>query len=295
VSDEFDNAARITIPGRSNWLHFLFSGVILLGSMAFYETTQAERLGHEVAQLRHDNSALQTGLSQSNNALRRSMTAFHNDLDQLHADLAGARAETTESLAVARDAAVRHADALARSIEKKRNQQETQLSAELSRVEQSTAETSTRLTGISSDVGSVKSEVESVQSAARQTTAGLQETRADIATNSDEIQTIRDRGDRNVYEFTLAKSSGMQRIGDIQVVLERTDVKHNVFTVEIVVADQRVEKRDRNANEPVQFYVPGKSGQPYELVVNEVGRNTVKGYLTSPKAAIARDESASSD
>jgi chromosome segregation ATPase len=272
VSDEFENATKNTIPGRSNWLHFLFSGVVLLGSLAFYQTTQAERLRHEVAQLRRDNSALQTSLSQSNNALRRSMAVFHDDLNQLHAELAGARAETTEGLAIARDAAVRHADALARSIEKKRHQQD----------------------GISSDVGSVKSEVESVRSAARQATAGLQETRQYIATNADEIQTLRDRGDRNVYEFTLARSSGMQRVGDIKVALERTDMKHNLFTVQIVAADQRVEKRDRNVNEPVQFYVPAKSGRPYELVVNEVGRNTVKGYLATPKTAIARDDSASS-
>jgi hypothetical protein len=111
-----------------------------------------------------------------------------------------------------------------------------------------------------------------------------------IATNSEEIQMLRDLGDRNVYEFTVAKSDGMHRIGDIAVVLSRTDAKKNLFTVEILAADQRVEKRDKTVNEPVQFYVPGKGSQPYELVVNEVGKNTVKGYLATPKISMARND-----
>jgi len=304
VSDTNESTTKPALAGRSNWIHFLFSGVILLGSMAFYETTQAEALRHEVAQLRRENSALRTNLSKSDRSLQQSLAAFHEELDRFQAELAGARAETGESLATAQAAAVRHADALVSKLEKKRRQEETQqrqLSAELNRVAQSTAETSMRLNGISSDVGSVRSEVESARSVAMQATANLQQTRGDlgmigglVATNSDEIQMLRDLGDRNVYEFTLAKSNGMQRIGDIQVALDKTDTKHNLFTVEILAADQRVEKRDKNINEPVQFYVPGKGGQPYELVINEVSRNTVKGYLATPKltsAAIALDDS----
>ena len=304
MSDTNQSTTKPAAAGRSNWIHFLFSGVILLGSMAFYETTQAEALRREVAQLRRDNSVLRTNLSKSDRSLRESLAAFHEELDRFHAELAGTRVETGESLASAQAAAVRHADALVSKLEKKRRQEETlqkQLSAELSKVAQSTAETSMRLNGISSDVGSVKSEVESARSVALQATANLQQTRGDlgtmsgvVATNADEIQMLRDLGDRNVYEFTLAKSNGMQRIGDIQVALDKTDTKHNLFTVEILAADQRVEKRDKNVNEPVQFYVPGKGGQPYELVINEVSRNTVKGYLATPKltsAAILLDDS----
>jgi chromosome segregation ATPase len=300
VSDEIERTTGTTTHSRANWIHFLVSGAILLGSIVFYATSQAEALRREVAQLRRDNAVLRTNLSTSDHAVQRTLAAFHEELDQFHTELASARTETGESLAVAQEAAVRHADALAGKLEKERRQQESlqrQLSAELSKVKQSTAETSTRLNGISSDVGSVKSEVESVRSVARQASANLQQTRGDlgmmsglIATNSDEIQMLRDLGDRNVYEFTLAKSSGMQRVGDIQVVLDKTDAKRNLFTVEILAADQRVEKRDKNINEPVQFYVPGRSGQPYEMVVNQVGRNTVKGYLATPKVTIARND-----
>jgi hypothetical protein len=104
---------------------------------------------------------------------------------------------------------------------------------------------------------------------------------------------LRDLGDRNVYEFTLTKSEGMQRVGDIHVELDRTDPKHKRFTVRIEAADQTVEKRDKTINEPVQFYVPGKVRQPWELVVNEVSRNTVKGYLAAPKVTLSRNGEAS--
>jgi hypothetical protein len=295
VSDKVEPATK-PVASHANWLHFLFSGVILLGSMAFYETTQAEALRHEVTQLQRDNSALRANLAKSDRASQQSLAAFHQELDRLRTELAGTRTAAGESLAMAQIAAVRHADALVGNLEKKRRQEEVrqrQLSAELTKVEQSAAETSMRLNGISSDVGSVKSEIESTRSAARD---DLRQTRGDmglmsglIATNAEEIQMLRDLGGRNVYEFTLAKSSGMQRVGDIQVTLEKADAKHHLFSVQILAADQRVEKRDKSVNEPVQFYVPGKGGQPYELVVNQVDRNTVKGYLAEP-ILIARND-----
>jgi hypothetical protein len=48
-----------------------------------------------------------------------------------------------------------------------------------------------------------------------------------------------------------------------------------------------VEKRDRSINEPVQLYVAGNR-QPEEIVINEVSKDEVKGYLSMPKVIIAR-------
>jgi DNA repair exonuclease SbcCD ATPase subunit len=300
VSSLLEGTLKTTSASRANWIHFLFSGIVLLGSITWFEASQAGVLRREVAQLRRDNSALRASLSNSDQELQQTLASFQKEIEQFHAELATTRAQTDQSLTAAEEAAVRHADALVSKLDKSRRQQEAQqrqLSAELIKVKQSTAETSTRLNGISSDVGTVQREVESVGSEARQANANLQQARGDmgmmsglIATNGDEIQMLRDLGDRNVYEFTLEKSTGMQRIGDIQVVLDKTDAKHNRFTVEILAADQRVEKRDKNVNEPVQFYVPGKGGQPYELVVNEVGKSSVKGYLATPIATIARTD-----
>jgi chromosome segregation ATPase len=285
---------------RANWIHFLCSGVILLGCMAWYESDQAQLLRQEVAQLRKDNSSLRTNVKKADQSLQSSLAAFHRELDQFHQEFVTTRDKTGESLAMAQAAALHHADVLASKLESKHRQQEVQerqLSAELNKVKQSTADTSSRLNGISTDVGSVKQQFEAVKSVAQQTDASLKQTHGDlgtlnemIATNAEEIQMLRDLGDRNVYEFNITKSKDAQRVGDIQVVLDKADAKKNQFTVVIVAADQRVEKRDKSINEPVQFYVPGKGSQPYELVVNEVGKNSVKGYLATPKITVARNE-----
>ena len=50
----------------------------------------------------------------------------------------------------------------------------------------------------------------------------------------------------------------------------------------MVVGDQRVERRNRLANEPVFFYTRGYK-QPLELVINQVAKDKVTGYLSIPK------------
>jgi chromosome segregation ATPase len=296
ASPSTSTASRI----RGNWVHFLFSGVILLGSMAYYQSTQAEALRHEVDLLRRDNTMLRLSLSKSDHSLQQALAEFHNELAGVHAKIETAHTESGENVAMAQAAATRHADVLMNQLEKKRRQleeREKQMSAELNNIRRSTDETSTRLNYISRDVGNVKNEVESVKSSERQSTATIQQARGDlgaiggiVATTAEEIQMLRELGDRNIFEFALIKGAGMQRVGDIQVNVEKTDARKNTFTVEIMAADQKVEKRDKNINEPVQFYVPGKGKQPYELVVNEVGKNTLKGYLASPKVTISRGD-----
>jgi hypothetical protein len=49
-----------------------------------------------------------------------------------------------------------------------------------------------------------------------------------------------------------------------------------------------VEKKDRNINEPIQFYT-AKARQPYEIVVNEVKKDQIVGYLSTPKVQTVRN------
>jgi len=52
----------------------------------------------------------------------------------------------------------------------------------------------------------------------------------------------------------------------------------------VLVDDRTIEKRDKTAGEPVQFYVKGASRMaPYEIVVFDVGKNQATGYLSTPK------------
>ena len=70
--------------------------------------------------------------------------------------------------------------------------------------------------------------------------------------------------------------------------LKKTDQKKNKFTIELVADDKRVEKKDKSINEPLQFYT-SKARQPYEIVVNEVGKDIIVGYLATPKVQNVRN------
>jgi hypothetical protein len=55
----------------------------------------------------------------------------------------------------------------------------------------------------------------------------------------------------------------------------------------VTADDKLTEKKDKNINEPLQFYT-AKARQPYEIVVNSVGKDLIAGYLATPKEQVAR-------
>ena len=69
--------------------------------------------------------------------------------------------------------------------------------------------------------------------------------------------------------------------------LKKTDTKRNRYTLEVYADDKKTEKKEKTINEPVQFYT-SKARQPYELVVNTVGKDLIVGYLSTPKEQVAR-------
>ena len=169
-------------PFSANWTHFLYAGLILLVCVAFYQGAQTENLLHRIAAAQRDNEALRTNLAHSEREFSESLVRFHTELAGLQGELAVARQETDTSLEKA-EAARFHADVLAAGLETKRRDQEKQqqqLSAELSKVETSADETSTRLKGISSEVGGVRDSLESVRADATQNIAELDKTRGDL-------------------------------------------------------------------------------------------------------------------
>ncbi len=173
----------------------------------------------------------------------------------------------------------------------------TAVSSELSQLKDTTT---SKFTEVSTDVDGVKSNVENVKSTAAATQTQLDGTTADlkrvvgdmgvmsglIATNSKDLDTLRALGERNYFEFKLAKG-GTQKLGDVTLMLKKSDAKRSRYTVDVLADDRHVEKRDKTVNEPIQLYVAGNS-QPYEIVVNQVNKDQISGYLSTPKMKIAR-------
>jgi chromosome segregation ATPase len=112
-----------------------------------------------------------------------------------------------------------------------------------------------------------------------------------IAKNSSELAQLRRNGERDYFEFDIRKNSKQpfQKVADIQLSLLRTDTKKHKYSVMIQVDDNRLEKKDRTANEPVQFLV-GRDQLRYEVVVNSVDKDRIRGYVSAPKDKVLTAE-----
>jgi hypothetical protein len=112
-----------------------------------------------------------------------------------------------------------------------------------------------------------------------------------IARNSGELAELRRKGERDFFEFDLRKNSKqpLQRIADLQLALLKTDPKNHKYSVAIQVDDNRLEKRDRTTNEPVQFLV-GRDALRYEIVVNAIDKDRIRGYVSAPKDKVLSAE-----
>ena len=143
------------------------------------------------------------------------------------------------------------------------------------------------------DVGGVKNDVATTQADLANTKTQLTRVVGDqgvmsglIATNHDELMELKRRGERNYYEFTLQKGGQPQVVGTVKLALRKADVKRSKYTMYVSADDKNIEKKDKNLDEPVQFY-SGKTPALYEIVVNNISKNQVQGYLSTPKSAPA--------
>jgi uncharacterized protein (DUF2141 family) len=114
-----------------------------------------------------------------------------------------------------------------------------------------------------------------------------------IARNHDEIDQLRRLGERDYIEFTIAGKNKPQKVGNLTVELKGVNEKRGQFSVAMTAEDRRLEKKNRFMNEPIFFYLSGTK-IPEELVINKVGKDTVSGYVSVPKANAQSQSSASS-
>jgi len=70
--------------------------------------------------------------------------------------------------------------------------------------------------------------------------------------------------------------------------LKAADMKKNRYTIELIADDKLVEKKDKTVNEPVQFML-SRATQPFEIVVNEVKKDMISGYISAPKVQQTRN------
>jgi hypothetical protein len=144
---------------------------------------------------------------------------------------------------------------------------------------------------VKTDVGGVKTDVAATKASLESTIAKLQSTVGDlnvqsglIANTRGDLEALKHKGDRQYYEFTLLKGAKPQAFSTVALQLKKTDPKHGKYSLDVTADDKTIEKKDKNQNEPVQFYT-GRDHMLYELVVWTVDKKKIAGYLSTPKNA----------
>lgn len=243
----------------------------------------------------------QQDASAFDNAAKRN-TALTSELDKTNAAISDLKAQlqvtqqklgiTEDELASARSMAV----AVGRQ-QKKQQENTNALQQQLGMVQQQTStqygSLSDQLNGTKSDVSSTRKDLDEARSKLTTAIGDLGIQSGLIARNHEEVQELKRLGERNIYEFKMSREKLPQRVGPVQLQLRKIDLKHFRFTIDIIADDRRVERKDKTIEEPIQFYTR-ESRSLYEIVVYDVKKQSISGYLSTPKVAAPANPSAPS-
>jgi hypothetical protein len=182
---------------------------------------------------------------------------------------------------------------LSQSLSAKTQKEQTEkLAAEEAAAEQKLGAVQTDVSAVKTDVGGAKASIAETQNDLASTKAQMQRMLGDegkmsglIATNHDELEILKHKGDRNYFEFTLKKGDKPALFSTIKLQAKKVDEKHGKYTLMVSSDDRNIEKKDKSLDEPVQFY-SGKDPLLFEIVVNNISKNTISGYLSTPKNAV---------
>jgi hypothetical protein len=266
----------------------LFGAVIALIAANIYLYLQIDNLKQQLAKVQ---DSLITEVGRVRETGNVASAATRRNIEDLQSKLAQARQDASQAAGQAKVDATKKAEELNRELAEQQRIAKQEMESHITKVE----ETATSKIGqVSSDVSNVRTEVASNKAELDKTIAQLHSTQGDlgvqsglIATNGKELAALKALNDRNYFEFNIGKTKAPQRVGDILIHLKKADAKKNRYTIEITADDKRTEKKDKSVNEPVQFYT-SKARQPYEVVVNEVKKDQIVGYLATPKVQSGR-------
>jgi chromosome segregation ATPase len=309
MSDTFEPSAAHNNTPQPEHKHTgmfigLFGGLIVALGAIGYLAARNSQLGDQIAQMQDSTQAQISKLSTATTSLlEQRLQAVNEQLDTVK----NTEEKTSTAVRQTRLQAQKQKEDLQSELQNKLEEQQKQNIDEIAQLKDSTANTinavssdvdsvKTDVGGVRNDVTAVKTDLGTTQSNLDKTTADLKRAMGDmgvmsglIATNAKDLNTLRALGERNYVEFDVSRKDAAKKLGDISITLKKADVGRNRYTVAVFADDKLVEKRDRTINEPVQLYVSGNR-YPYEIVVNQVKKDEIVGYLSTPKMTVARNQ-----
>jgi len=285
---EQDQGATERTPAEKK---FRIMGVFLaiVMAVAIGEGVYSWSLNSRIGELE---SAMQTQISQQEEniqALQEQVAVADEDFAHLQQEVTTAQNHLGNTQSELRKTRVA-ADQLA----KQQKETAEQFTSKLGQIEMEQSDTKGTVGSLSTDMTGVKQEVSTTRQDLAATRSDLQRAMGDlgvqsglIARNHDELGELRLRGERDYFEFDLRKVKQPQKFGgNVALQLKKVDVKRQKYTIDLLADDKRIEKKDKNVNEPVQFYQQGYR-QPTEIVVNQILKDRIVGYISVPKGRVA--------
>ena len=103
-----------------------------------------------------------------------------------------------------------------------------------------------------------------------------------IAHTHDELVLLQKKGERSYAEFDITKSKEFRREGPLSLRLKKANSKHGYADLELMVDDRNLSQKHVNLYQPVMFYTPD-SPQAVEVVINDINKDHIHGYVSAPK------------
>jgi chromosome segregation ATPase len=265
----------VEVRNGSSWQlpAIIVLGLVALGGLAFgynasskLDTTQqavATQLKTTQQSVQQDMSSLKDRLAQdekANTDLQGDLKVITGKLKITQGQLRKAREEASKL----NDATVEKVTALDTSVH-------SELATKATNDDVKTVDT--KVVGVKTDLDATREDLKMARS----------EMGTLIARNHDEIDQLRRLGERDYVEFTIVGKNKPQKVGNVTVELKGVNEKRNQFSAALTIEDKQFEKKNRAMNEPIFFYTSG-THIPEEVVINKVGKNTISGYVSIPKA-----------
>jgi len=141
----------------------------------------------------------------------------------------------------------------------------------------------TQVAGVKTDLDATKTDLANSRTAMSKEIGDVRDSLGrQIAHNADELAVLKRKGERDYYEFDLRKTKDMARVAGIRLQLVKADPKARRYDVTLQVDDNKLQKKGQLINEPIQLNV-GKDRARYELIVNFIDKDHVRGYISTPK------------
>lgn len=199
------------------------------------------------------------GLAAQNSEITSALNATRGQINALAAKINELSAAQTEKPSAAK---VTSQSPSARHVAKHRGRAED---PRWKQVRQQLAEQQKQIDSTRQDLGSTRTELQ-----------------GSIAKTHDELVLLEKKGERSYFEFDLDKSGQFSHDGPLGVRLRKANTKHEYADLELLLDDYKLSKKHVNIYEPVMFYA-GDAKQPVELVINNISKNHIHGYVSQPK------------